>query len=152
MTYQCEVTEQPAQSTLSVRTKTSVENLPQVLGKIYCDIAQYLEEAGEHPAGPPFTAYYNMDMQNLDIEAGFPVPGKLAGKGDIQPGEIPEGKIATCVHTGPYNEMETAYKAISQWMIEKGYEPLGVAYEMYLNDPEQTPPQELKTQIVFPLK
>ena len=57
MTYSCEVKEQPARPTLSIRTRTSVENLPQVLGKAFGDIAQYLMgELGEQPAGPPFAA------------------------------------------------------------------------------------------------
>ena len=63
-------------------------------------------------------AYYNMDMQDLDIEAGFPVSRGLSGKGDIQTGEIPGGKVATCLYTGPYSDIEPAYNALSQWMKE----------------------------------
>jgi effector-binding domain-containing protein len=37
-------------------------------------------------------------------------------------------------------------------MEENGYQPTGVAYEVYLNDPDETPPEELQTQIAFPLK
>ncbi len=153
MSYNCEVKEQPAQPTLSIRTRTAAENLPQVLGKAFGDIAQYvMGELGEQFAGPPFTAYYNMDMQNLDVEMGFPVPKKLSSKGDIQSCEIPAGKMATCLYTGPYSEMEPVYNALSKWMQDNGYEATGVAYEIYLNDPSQTPPEELKTQIMFPLK
>jgi effector-binding domain-containing protein len=152
MSYKCKVKEQPSRATLAIRTRVSVQDLPQVLGRAYGAIAQYLGELGEQPAGPPFVAYYNMDMQALDIEAGFPVFRELSGKGDIQAGEIPGGKVATCLYTGPYSGIEPAYNALSQWMKENGYEATGVAYEMYLNDPEQTPPQELQTQIVFPLK
>jgi effector-binding domain-containing protein len=122
------------------------------LGRAYGAIAQYLGELGEQPVGPPFTAYYNMDMQNLDVEIGFPVSGRLPGKDDISASEIQGGKVATCLYTGPYSEIEPAYNALSQWMKDNGYEATGVAYEMYLNDPEQTAPQELQTQIVFPLK
>jgi effector-binding domain-containing protein len=152
MSYECKVKEQPTQATLAIRTRVSVQDLPQVLGKAYGAIAQYLGELGEQPAGPPFVAYYNMDMQALDVEIGFPVSRQLSGKGDIQACEIPGGKVATCLYTGPYSDIEPAYNALSQWMKENGYEATGVAYEMYLNDPGQTPPQELQTQIVFPLK
>ncbi len=152
MSYECKVKEQPTQATLAIRTRASVQDLPQVLGKAYGAIAQYLGELGEQPAGPPFVAYYNMDMQDMDIEAGFTVSRGLSGKGDIQAGEIPGGKVATCLSTGPYSGVEPAYNALSQWMKENGHEATGVAYEMYLNDPGQTPPQELQTQIVFPLK
>jgi len=152
MSYKCEVKEQTTQPTLAIRTRVSVQDLPQTLGGAYGAIAQYLGELGEQPVGPPFAAYHNMDMQNLDVEMGFPVSRKLASRGDIQAGEIPGGKAATCLHTGPYGEIEPAYDALSQWIKDNGYEATGVAYEMYLNDPEQTAPQELQTQIVFPLK
>ena len=152
MSYKCELKEQHTQPALSIRRRTSVQDMPQVLGAAYGAIAQYLQELGEQPAGPPFTAYYNMDMQDLDVEIGFPVSGKFPGKDDIAASEIPSGKVATCLYVGPYNEMEPAYKALLQWIEDNGYEATGVAYEMYLNDPGQVPPQELKTQIVFPLK
>ena len=152
MSYECEIKEQSDQPVLSIRTRTPVQDIPQVLGKAYGAIAQYLGELGEQSAGPPFAAYYNMDMQNLDIEIGFPVSVKLPGKGDIEASKIPSGKVATCLYTGPYSEIEPAYNAISQWIEDNGYKPTGVVYEMYLNDPAQTPPQELKTQILFPLK
>ena len=67
MLYNCEIKEQEAQLTLSVRKNTSVQELPQVLGKVYGSIAQYLGELGVAPTGPPFVGFFNMDMQNLEI-------------------------------------------------------------------------------------
>ena len=150
--YECEVREQAAQPTLSIRTRSSVQELPQAMGQAYGAIGQYLCELDEQPAGPPFAAYYNMDMQNLDVEIGMPVAGDVPGRGDIQDGELPAGRIATCMHIGPYSEMEPAYRALSEWMAEQGYQATGVAYEFYLSDPGQTPPQELMTQIALPLQ
>ena len=152
MSTKCEFKEQPAQPVLSVRTTTSVQELPQVLGKTYGAIAQYLSEVGEQPARPPFAAYYNMDMQALDIEAGFPVARALPGKVEIQTSEIPGGTLATVFHTGPYDQCGAAYEALTQYIKDNGREATGVAYEMYLNDPQQVPPQELQTLVVFPLK
>jgi len=152
MSYKCEVKNQSTQPTLSIRTRTPVQDLPRVLGEAYGAIAQYLGELGQQPVGPPFAVYYNADMQNLDVEAGFPVSGGFSGKGDITASEIPAGKAATCLYTGPYNEVEPAYNALSQWIKDNGYKATGVTYEMYLNDPDTTPPQELKTQIAFLLK
>ena len=152
MSYQCQVQELSVQPTLVLRVRVAAQDLPQTLGRAYGAIAQYLGELGEHPAGPPFTAYYNMDMQNLDVEIGFPVSKKLPGRGDIQASEIPGGKAASCLAVGPYSEIEPAYNALFHWTEENGYEPSGVAYEMYLNDPQQTPPQELQTRIAFPLR
>ncbi|UCD38776.1 MAG: GyrI-like domain-containing protein [Fidelibacterota bacterium] len=152
MPYQCEIQEQSAQPVLSIRTKTSIQELPKVLGEAYRTIAEFLGKSGEQPSGPPFAAYYNMDMQNLDVEAGFPVSHVVAGQGDVQASEIPAGKFATTLHTGPYSDIEPAYQALTKWIDENGHQPAGVAYEMYLNDPAVTPAQELLTRILMPLK
>jgi effector-binding domain-containing protein len=151
MTYHCELLERPTQASLSIRTRTSVGDLPEVLAKAFGTIAGYLGEIGDEPAGPPFTAYYNMDMQDLDVEIGFPVSNQLPGREEISAGEIPGGKYATCLYTGPYKDIEPAYTALSEWIKAQGYEATGAAYELYLNDPSQTPPEELQTQILFPL-
>jgi effector-binding domain-containing protein len=152
MSYHCELKEWSAQPTLAIRTRAAVQDLSRVMGETYGAIAQYLGELGEYPAGPPFAAYHNMDMQDLDVEIGFPVARELPGRGDIQAGHLPQGKVATHLYTGPYSDMESAYDALSRWIEENGYEPTGVAYEFYLSDPEETPPDEHQTQIVFPLK
>ncbi len=153
MSYHCEFKNQLPQPTFMIRTRTSLENLQQVIGQSFGTIAHYLADLGERPAGAPYVAYYNMDMQDLDIEMGFPLSKKLDGRGEIQAGEFPGGKLATCVYTGPYGmEMSAAYDALTQFARANHFEPTGVAYEIYLNSPMDTPPQELRTQIIFPLK
>lgn len=151
-TYPCEIKEQATRPILSIRTRTPMENLPQTLGQCYGAIGQYLGAQGKYPAGAPFTAYYNMDMQDMDIEIGFPVAETMPGKDNIQAGELPAGYYASCVYTGPYGDIEPAYNALTQYVQEQGHEVTGVAYEFYLNNPTEVAPASLQTQIVFPLK
>jgi len=113
---------------------------------------QVASRLGVQPSGAPFVAYYNMDMEDLDMEIGFPFEQKLIGMGDVLAGEIPGGKAATCLHVGPYDQLGAAYEALHKWMQASGHVPTGVAYEFYLNDPQATPPTELQTQLVFPLR
>jgi len=152
MSYDCQLIELQVQPTLAVRTRTAVQHLPEAHERAFGAIMQRLGEQREQPAGPPYAAYFNMDMQDLDVELGFPVARELAGKGEVQPSKMPTGKAASCVHTGPYGEIESAYVALLQWMQQNGHQPSGVAYEVYLNDPEQTPPEQLQTRIIFPLE
>jgi effector-binding domain-containing protein len=152
MTYKCELVDQSAQPTLSIRTNTSIKELPQELGKAYGAIGQYMGELGEQPAGAPYAAYFTFSMESMDIEIGFPVGGSLPGKGEIQSGDIPAGKVAQTIYTGPYNKIEPAYNALTAFVEQQGYEATGVAYEFYLNDPGEVAPDELLTQIVFRLK
>jgi len=152
MEYRCELLDRPAQSTLVIRTRTPVQSLPQVVGQAYGAIMQYAGQLGLQPSGAPFVAYYNMDMADLDMEIGFPFEQKPEGKDNVLAGEIPGGKAAACLHVGPYNQLGAAYEALQKWMQANGYVPAGVAYEFYLNDPGATPPAELQTRLVFPLK
>jgi effector-binding domain-containing protein len=152
MNYKCEIKEQPAQPVLSIRASSPVQGLPQVLGASLGAITQHLGSLGENPAGAPFVAYFNMDMQDLDIEIGIPVSHPLEGVGNIQANKIFGGKLATCFYVGPYSDIGPAYEALTQFVKDKGFEATGTAYEFYLNDPQTVQPTELQTQIYFPLK
>jgi len=152
MAFTCEIKEMPVQQAMMIRTRTSVQNLPQTLGQCFGAVAQYLGELGEQPAGAPFVAYHNMDMADLEIDAGFPVGKKLAGNGEIKHGQIPGGKTGTCLYTGPYQEMPPAYEALTGLLADNKLEPSGIVYEMYLNSPMDTDPSKLQTLILFPLK
>lgn len=152
MEFKFAITEQPAQPVLSVRFRTAVADLPQELGRVYGAVAQYLGEMGESPSGDPFAAYYNMDMEDLDVEAGFPVTKTLPARGEIKAGEIPGSKQVSYLHKGPYPDSEPAYNAMMKWIQENNLTPTGTAYEFYLNSPLEVPESELLTKIVFPLK
>lgn len=148
--YPCELKEQPAQPTLSVRFRAPVQELPQHFQKVYGAIMQYLGELGEQHAGAAFAAYHNLDMQNLEVEAGFPVSRSLPGKGEIQASIIPAGTFAVCHYTGPYDGTAAAFEQLTQFAKDQGYQVSGAPYEWYLNGPD-TLPQDLKTDVVFPV-
>jgi effector-binding domain-containing protein len=134
-----------------MRTRAAVQDLPQLFGQTYGALLQYMNEMGVEPVGEPFAAYYNMDMQNLDIEIGFPVTRPLPDRDNIKSGALPAGKFASTMHVGPYDTLGPAYEALTQYVKDSRCEPTGVAYEFYFSGPE-TPPEEIRTQIVFPLK
>ena len=152
MSYEIKILELPDQPTLSIRATQPVGDLPQFFGRVYGSIMQYLTEIGQTPVGMPFAAYYNLDMQHLDVEAGFPVDKALPERGEIKSSSIPGGKFISTIHVGSYESAETAYNAMTEWAKQNGLEPTGVAYEYYLNDPNQDPPVQPQTEIRYPLK
>ena len=152
MTYKCERIQREEQTAAYIRTRTPVEKLPEVMGSVYGIIAGILGARREAPAGPPYTAYYNMDMQDLDVEIGFPIQAPFPETGEVRIGTIPAGAYASCIHTGPYGAIEPVYTALAAWIEEQGLTPSGVSYEFYLNDPGSTPPGSLLTQVLFPIK
>ena len=147
-----ELSEQRGKPALYIRTKTDLSSLPKVIGTAFGEIFNYLNQISEQPADAPYTAYYNLDMQDLDVEMGFPVRRQLPGRGEIKSGEIPGGKVVSCMYKGSYTRMEEPYNNIFNWIEENGFEPKGVYYEYYYNSPDDVPESELLTKIVIPLK
>ena len=107
---------------------------------------------GEQPQGPAFSAYFNMDMEKLEVEMGFLVVKEIAGRGDILSSQIPTGQKATCMYKGPYKDMGPTYDAMTAWMNANGHIPTGVVYEFYYNSLMEVPESELLTKIEFLLK
>ncbi len=151
MSQMCDLFDIPETHTLSIRTRTKVEDLPVLIGQSYGAIMQYMGELGEPVNQEPFVIYYNLDMQNLDVELGFPVSKTLPVKGEIKPSSLPAGPAARTTFTGPYSDMGPAYEELNAFIKDNGREPTGVAMEYYLTGPD-TPPEQHKTRIVFPLK
>ncbi len=151
MTYVCEITTQPAQPTLSIRTRAAAQGLPAEMGRCFGAIAAYLGTLGQQPICPVYAAYFNMDMSDLDVEIGMGVASPLPGQGEIAASTLPAGDVASTVHEGPYEDIGPAYDTLNTWVRQQRRVPAGVAYEYYLNDPSQTsePP---RTRIVFPLR
>lgn len=152
MEYPCSIKDKETQPFLAIRLRTPISELPAMLGQSYGAIAAYLGELEHHPAGMPFTAYYNQDMQDLDVEIGIPTAEVLPGRDNIYGSEIPAGRVAECTYTGSYNKMESAYQQLARFVAEQGVEPTGIAYEIYIDDPATKPQAEVRTLIVFPLK
>lgn len=147
-----ELIEEAARPVIYIRTHTSVEKLPQVIGESYRKIASFLQSLGEQPTCVPYTEYYNLDMQDLEVEMGFPVARMLNGQGEIKAREIPSGRFVAYMHIGPYSQMEEPYREIEKWIQEKGLEKTGECYEYYYNSPQEVPESELKTKIMIPVK
>lgn len=73
--------------------------------------------------------------------------------GTLEPMTIAGGSYAVLSHKGPYSDMRAAYDWLfGVWLPESGYElrdaPL---LEAYLNDPAQTVPAELLSEILLPI-
>ena len=78
------------------------------------------------------------------------VPGATGGD-RVTLEEVPASLVASTVHVGPYSEVCHAYEALQKWMTDKGRRPAGMVREIYLNDPDSVPVEELLTEIDWPI-
>lgn len=145
------------QPTLGMRTRTPVERIAAFYDRAYPLVLECIRAHGLEPAGPPFALMRNADPTDLDVEVGWPVAHALAGAGEavdgeIVGGEIPPSRVATFVHVGSYADLPDVYRKLQQWMSSEGLHGTGTMYEMYLDDPRETPVAERRTKIAFPLR
>jgi AraC family transcriptional regulator len=67
---------------------------------------------------------------------------------------VTKGDVAVLVFKGSYSGLKTAYNYLyGEWLPNSGREMRDEpSYEVYLNSPIDTAPEELLTQICVPLK
>ncbi|NDJ61644.1 MAG: GyrI-like domain-containing protein [Chloroflexi bacterium] len=149
--FQFEVTTWDARPTVFIRTRCPIEQLPTKIGEAYGQIMPYLAQQGVEPVEPPYVAYHDPDMSNLDVEIGQVIAQAVPSQGDIQAGTLPAGQAAACIYKGAYDGISAAHDALAGWAKAQGHTSSGVAYEFYISDPGDTPPQDLLTRVVHPL-
>jgi AraC family transcriptional regulator len=91
-----------------------------------------------------------VDMPALRSLACVVLPGGFADGGTTVGG----GLYAVLRYQGPYATMHSAYRWLyGDWLVRSGHEAMdGPVIEEYLNDPRNTPPTELLTDIFLPLR
>ncbi len=62
------------------------------------------------------------------------------------------GPVAWCLHRGAYEELGVAYHSVFAWMQERGHEQSAAMREIYLNDPADTPVEQLMTEVMVPIR
>ena len=147
-----EIIKRNKQGVLSVKTTTNMEKLPMLIGEIYGKIGSYLKEIDEFPEDIPFVRFFNMEIENLKVEIGFPVYEELPGKEDIEFSYLPEMKAVYSMYLGPYQEMEASYNEVMGWIETNNLIPDGTFLEYYYNSPEEISEDKLLTGVIIPLK
>ncbi len=143
--------EQPEQHVLSIRTTMNFNDYPNTANQAYKKIMEYVELNGVLLSSGPFVCYHNDDLENLDVEMGFPIAKPVRGNDDITGYTIPVQKAVSGIFLGPYEDTDPLMFEIIQWIIEHGYEQQGKIFNYYLND-DSRDARELLTQIVVPIK
>ena len=81
------------------------------------------------------------------VDDAFEIPEPLE---DVQ---VPSGKMAVMHYKGPYAGLKAAYDHLfGQWLPNSGEEARDApCFEVYLNDPKDTAPDDLLTDVCVPL-
>jgi AraC family transcriptional regulator len=108
--------------------------------------ARYLGVAHDDPQITP--------PDKIRYDACVTVDDSVQGDGEIGIQTVGGGRYAVTLHKGPFENLETTYaELMGGWLPQSG-ERIGnnLCFELYLNDPQSTPPAELLTDIYISLK
>lgn len=142
-----------ARTIASIRDSCAMEEMADAMGRGFGRIMSLLSAQGAAPVGPPMTIYPEPVAEGapLVFETAVPVPRGTRGDDVVQVSEMPTAHVAVFMHEGPYSELGRTYMAAAGQMREAGLLPGGGPREIYLNDPGETPPEQLLTRIEFPV-
>jgi len=114
----------------------------------------YLQKQGIRPAGLPMTIYTSTDDTSFQFQAAVPVSEapSNAPTGDLAVGKTTGGRAFKFVHRGSYEDMDTTYDAITNFLDEKQLDAQGSFIEQYVTDPATTRQDKLVVEVYVPVK
>ena len=145
-TYRVILMEDPEQKVFSIRRTVGVDRYHELFSELRREAAV----RGLIQAGPIQMLYHdsNFSPERSDVEAQMVVaqdgPGVTVK---------PRYTCAAVQHRGSYENLHLAYETLCAWLAEHvEYRPCAPAMDRYLNDPHQTPADELETGVLFPVE
>lgn len=115
---------------------------------------------GYAPSGPPSGVYFNAPGQVSEDELSWELRSPVSKQVEtFRPNaqgfgvrRVSGAQVAATTHKGPYDRVGETYELLGDWLIANGYEIVGPSEEIYFSDPSQTPPEELLTEVRFPVR
>jgi effector-binding domain-containing protein len=143
---------------IRVLAKRELGTYGETVGKLIDEMLIQINRRENNPAlikinGPIMTIYHDKEYkeQGADIEVAIPVVGRIVVDEDYELKKIPGMKVASILHTGPYNEIGIAWDQMMQYIEKNQLQILGNPREVYLNDPKHVPESQLLTEIQIPI-
>ncbi len=133
---------------MAIRAMVSNERMGEAMGDIFYRVLEFLAESGAAFDGPPFAFYHSYSDERTDMTCGFPVSSPMEADEEIRPFTLPGGRAVTAVHVGPYHEVMGTYLKVQSFLEDEGLHATDM-WEYYLNDPDETPPEKLLTQLYW---
>lgn len=155
MPYDVTVKQVDAQRVAAYRLHTDLSKIGNDIATGFGVLMQSVGAARTAVAGAPFIVYHDVidEQTDGDIELCIPVPpGASSPPGAVEWKDLPSATVASTVHHGPYQEIAPAYHTVTGWIQEHGHQTAGAPREIYLNDPQEFPPEELLTEVQFPIE
>jgi len=146
--YKIEIKDIPAVQVASIRYKGKYSDFGMYIGRIYKAIKSGAK-------GQPFSCYYDGEYkEEADIEVCVPTL-KQVNDSIITTKKLPEIRAVSTIHTGNYESINMAYKAVFDYAQENSINFLIPSREIYIKGPGMIfkgNPSKYITEIIIPIK
>jgi AraC family transcriptional regulator len=126
----------------------------QELGPVFGQLAAYAAQRGLELNLVGF--YYDdpakVPSESLRCEVGIQVMEGFEPDSGYLVREIPAQRVVYAVMRGRYDEIAMEYPNIMKWMEEKELKMAGPVTEIYLEGGPDVPPEQLVTEVRFPVE
>jgi effector-binding domain-containing protein len=152
MTYEISQRRVPDQAIVSIRERIASADMPTFIGRAFGELYEHTHLLGVETVDEPFVIYHAFGPEGIDAEVCLSIAAEMIATGRITARVLPAATVAWTLHVGPYDELGTAYGALSAWVGQHGLEAVGPMRERYLNEPgPDLPPAEYRTVIEVPI-
>jgi AraC family transcriptional regulator len=153
--HEVNIVEMPAMRALSVAHTGSYMDIGQAFDRLYGWLgARRLIGPGVRSIGVYLDDPSIVPEERLRSRACAVIDAAVAAESPVEWTEIAGGTHAVLRHRGPYATMKAAYQWLyGDWLVHSGREAAHApCFEVYLNNPRDTAPADLLTEIYLPLK
>ncbi|RUM68551.1 MAG: hypothetical protein DSZ08_07950 [Sulfurovum sp.] len=146
----------PEQKYIGIPRECSLKDLPEVMKKDFETLYAFMETHDIAINGVPFSIYHTFDIfkETTQFVSCIPVDEEQKIDKTWVKGTLIAKKALKTIHTGRYENLGNAWMTTMRFArkekIKLSKSPVG--YEFYLNNPHDTAPEELITDIYMPLK
>lgn len=141
----------PGQTYLYIEETTDADpdSMAREMQRAFTDITAFMQDKGIKPSGPALSLYPSFEMAPMTFRSGFFVTEADAALASdpVKSGTTPKGEVVTMTHTGPYTALAATYKTLMEALQHDGLTFVSPTWEVYLNTPDETAPEDLKTEI-----
>ncbi|MGB1448944.1 MAG: SRPBCC family protein [Flavobacteriaceae bacterium] len=143
---------------IGIKTSCAFSKIAENMGRDFGAMMPYLmQHHQDKMSGHALSIYHKVDVvkDTVTYTAAHPVsevPADLPS--EYHQGELPEFSAYTIRHTGPYHHIGNAWSAGMMHQRAKKFQPTRkiVPMEVMYNSPMNTAPEDLISEILFPVK
>lgn len=141
---------------IGIKRDCAIDEMSNFMVTDFGKLETFIKDHSDIATNEAFTIYHKWDL--IKRKANYTscigvtmMPENLPN--DMINGKIPQTKIYTLRHTGPYHHLGNAWSTLYNMHRGKEFKPIkGIhPFEKYVSDPQKTEEKNLITDVIFPI-